>query len=360
MDIGTENFRFTLDDPEKKSKAFRYPMSSELHVSSLDRFRSQAGSTQVLSQLQQDILFTDSNAPNYSSSDCTIQTQRALMYGYFNRIAISEMQIFYRVPTVVTGVNDLFYVSNNPAGTGTPTAYLCTIPPGHYTAPLLAAAMQTVIQANVLNLTTAGSFTVLPPTGQSNNASPPASGTILTGFTFNTGTSDTITLAPPPSVTNDVKLRVWKCYRMIGATTQSFTGHPSNIPTSIVLTYNPNLLPTDYIDIVSKALTNYKDNKDANSSESSPLGVLGRVYLTDTVVNTATTTFGYLDPNVLGSGPLAFTKTWHNPNWSQWSPNQAVNAIDITLLDMWGQPLYYSNLKGCANTEWEMTLIASE
>jgi hypothetical protein len=359
MDVGADSFRFTLDDPEKKSRAFRYPMSSELHVSSLDRFNSQSGIPQVLVQLEQDVLFTVATAPNYSSSQLTIQNQRALMYGYFNRIAISEMQLFYRVPTVVAGVNDVFYITNNPGGVGTPVSYLCTIPAGHYTAPLLAVAMQTVIRANVANLTTAGSFTVTAPLGQA--STPPASGTVVTGFVFNTGTTDTIIFAAPPNgSTLAAQLQVWKCYRMIGTTTQSFVGYPSNIPTPIVVSYNPNLLPTDYIDIVSKALTNYKDNKDANSSEASPLGVIGRIYLTDTVVNSAITSFGYLDPNVLGSGPLAFTKKWAIPNWSQWSPNQAVNALDITLLDMFGQPLYYSNLKGCADTEWQMTLIASE
>lgn len=126
------------------------------------------------------------------------------------------------------------------------------------------------------------------------------------------------------------------------------------------MTYNPNFLPTDYIDVVSKALTNYKDNKDANSSEASPLGVIARIYLTEAISNVPCTAFGYVDNNVLGTGPFSFTKKWAIPNWSQWSPNQSVNALDITLLDMFGQPLYYSNLKGCAATEWEMTLIASE
>ena len=360
MDIGTDNFRFQLDDPEKKSKAIRYPMSSELHVSSLDRFNSSAGIPQVLAQLEQDVLFTNANAPNYSSTQCIIQNQRALLYGYFNRIAITEMQIFFRVPTVVTGVNDLFYITNNPGGVGTPVTYPITIPAGNYTGPLLATAMQTAIKATVSNLTTPASFIVAAPLGQSNTS--PSNGNAGSGFLFNTGTTDTIILAAPPNgSTLAAQLQVWKCYRLLGATTQSFVGFPSNVPTPSVLTYSPNFLPTDYIDIVSKALTNYKDNKDANSTEASPLGVIARVYLTDAMSTPVPcTAFGYIDNNVLGTGPFSFTKKWAIPNWSQWSPNQAVNDLDITLLDMFGQPLYYSNLKGCAATEWEMTLVASE
>ena len=358
MDVGDTNFRFTLNDPEKKSKAIRFPQSSELHVSSLDRFNSSPGIPQVLAQLESDILNTNASSPNYSSSQCKIQTQRALLYGYFNRIALTEMQLFLRVPTVVTGVNDVFYLSNNPGGAGTFTAYPVTIPQGYYTSYLLAAALQTAIRAQVSNLSNAGVFTVTGPLNQTSTN--PTSGVVQTGYVLNTNTSDTIKFAPPPNGSSyTLQLKVWRCYRLLGTTSQAFTGYPSNIATPIVQADSPNFLFTDYIDIVSNALTNYKDNKDANSSESSPTGVLARVYLTDAGFQPSILD-GYIDPNVLGSGPISFTKKWVNPNWSQWSPNQAVNSLDFTLLDMFGVPLYYSNVKGCANTEWEMTFTASE
>jgi hypothetical protein len=58
-----------------------------------------------------------------------------------------------------------------------------------------------------------------------------------------------------------------------------------------------------------------------------------------------------------GMSPMNFTKTWDNPNWSQWSPNAAINTVDITLLDMWGQPLYWSDTY---NTEWSATVTVTE
>jgi hypothetical protein len=110
------------------------------------------------------------------------------------------------------------------------------------------------------------------------------------------------------------------------------------------------------VDIVSQALTNYKDTKDANSSIQSPGSVLGRIWLNESWVNNQTASNGYPDPNLLGTAPLAITKTWINPNWSQWSPNQAINTVDITLLDMWGNPLYWT---ATSPTEWSATLTVT-
>jgi hypothetical protein len=155
---------------------------------------------------------------------------------------------------------------------------------------------------------------------------------------------------------------VWKFYRLIGTNALSFTGlTPGAFPSANVATFSPNFLPTDYIDIVSKSLTNWKEVKDTNSSEQAPLGVLGRIYLTEAVsAIQQPNSNGYPDPNALGSAPFAFTKKWATPNWSQWSPNQAIDKIDIQLLDMWGDVLYWTAANSCASTEWEMTLIASE
>jgi len=355
MDVGEQNFRFTLDDPEKKSRAIRQPQCAELHVSSLDRFNSTPGVSQTLAQLAFDLT---NPVYNSSSTQCNIQTQRSLLYGYFNRIAITEFQLFLRVPTVITGVNDKFIIQNNPGGVGTPVQYTLTIPQGYYTTTLLATALQTAIRAGVANLTTAASFTVTGPTITS---TVPATGTIQTGFIFATGTTDTIVFKAPTGLSQAEQLRVWKFYRLVGANTLAFTGWPGNIPSPVLGTPNPNLLITDYVDIVSKALTNYKDNaKDTNSSESAPQGVIGRIYLTDSYTSIVTQT-GYTDPNCIGAAPLTFTKKWSSPNYSQWSPNQSLTAIDITLLDMWGQPLYYNNSTTTAGeSEWEMTILASE
>jgi hypothetical protein len=236
MDVGSENFRFTLDGPEKASKAFRYPLSAELHVSSLDRINSTADvPSQTLAQLT-----FDADATNYTNSatDCLIQTKRALLYGYFNRIAMTEFQLFFRVPTVIAGINNIFYLQIWPGGyvPGGSTSYPITIPAGYYTPVLLATAIQTAIRAATTNLTNASIFTVTAPTSQSTiNAL--TSGTIATGFTFATNNTDAITLVNPPIsiVSQSVQIAVGKFYRLIGANALSFQGFPSGIPTAVVV-----------------------------------------------------------------------------------------------------------------------------
>ena len=358
MDVGSDNFRFSLDDPEKKARTIRQPQCAELHVSSLDRYNSTPTTSQVLQQLSSDLTEL-AGVYNYSSTNCVIQAPgRSMLYGYFNRLAITEFQLFLRLPTIINGINNTFYMTINPGGVGTPVTYLFSVPPGFYTPSLLAVALQTFIRAASTNLTTSGSFTVTAPTTP---ATIPVSGAIQTGFNFNTNTSDTIVFAPPPGgLSLAAQLAVYKFYRIIGTNQLSFTGFPSNIPTPIAATFSPNWLPTDYIDIVSKALTNYKDVKDSNTNEQAPQGVIARIYLTDNAVNASATTTSFTDPNTIGAAPIIFTKKWAIPNWCQWSPNQAINQLDFKLLDMWGDPLYWTNASSCANTEWEMTIVASE
>ena len=358
MDVGADNFRFMLDEPEKISRAFRYPQSAELHVNSLDRYNSTPTQSQTLVQLASDVLEVTGDY-NYSATDCVIQAPgRSMLYGYFNRIAITEMQLFVRIPTIITGVNDQFVLSVSLTGASPFVPQTFTVPPGYYTPSLLAVALQTLIRANATNLTTAASFLVTAPTTP---ATIPASGAIQTGFNFSTATSDTIKFAVPTvGSTRANQLRVWKFYRLIGTNFLSFSGTPAFIPTSTIGTFSPNFLPTDYIDVVSKALTNYKDVKDSNTNEQAPQGVLARIYLTDNAVNAASTTTSYSDPNAVGGAPFSFTKKWNNPNWCQWSPNQAINQLDFKLLDMWGDTLFWNNQTSCANTEWQMTLVASE
>ena len=358
MDVGSDNFRFTLDDPEKKSRAIRQPMCAELHVSSLDRYNSTPIASQVLVQLSQD-LSEPLGSYNYSATDCVIQAPgRSMLYGYFNRIAISEMQLFIRVPTIIVGVNDQFVLSASLTGVSPYVSQTFTVPPGYYTPSLLAVALQTLIRANASILTTAGSFLVTAPTTP---ATIPASGAIQTGFNFNSATTDTLKFGPPVGgSTRADQLRVWKFYKLIGNNYLSFQGTPAFIPTPIIATFSPNFLPTDYIDVVSKALTNYKDVKDSNTNEQAPQGVLARIYLTDNSVSAAATSTSFTDPNAVGGAPFSFTKKWATPNWCQWSPNEAVGQLDFKLLDMWGDTLYWTNQTSCANTEWQMTLVASE
>ena len=342
MDVGAPNFRFQLDDPEAKATATRQPKTAELHLDSLDRYKVEdtpiptantSGADQTTAKLYGSIF---SSSPEPSTNNCVIQTNRNLLYGYFSRVALTQFNLNYNVPTVVTGYNDKFSLVVSG------TTFLYTIPQGYYNVVTLAAQLQTLIRTS----SGLGAATVTPPTNQTS--------TITTGvpqgFVFQSGSASTMTFNP--GVTGQTAAdannygRVW---RMLGVNNQ-FTA--TTLRTGV-----PNLRPTDYVDIVSQALTNYKETKDANSSIQSPGSVIGRIWLNESWTNNQTASNGYPDPNLLGTAPLAITKTWISPNWSQWSPNQAINTVDITLLDMWGNSLFWSSTY---QTEWSATLTVTE
>lgn len=167
-----------------------------------------------------------------------------------------------------------------------------------------------------------------------------------------------------PGLSESVLLQRLRCLRTLGFN-RTVLGLPNinalgaSAPTTPTYWLNatgtgPNLLPTDYVDIVSSALTNYKDAKDANSSIGSPGAVVGRIWL---VEGTANQSWQSADLINIGESPITVMKTWSNPNWSLWSPNQTVNAIDIRLIDMYGETLDWSSAN---QTEWSATLTLTE
>jgi len=347
MDVGADNFRFTLDDAEKKARTIRHPKTAELHLDSLDRY-TLSDVPVVVAQVAN----PDQNTAKYygpafapitesSTNNCLIQTKRNLLYGYMSRVALTQFNLNYNVPTIVTDYNDKFALA---LGAGAGTLFTYTIPQGYYTATTLAATLQALLRATTTNPIPGA--TVTPPTNQT-TATP---GSIQSGFVFASNNGVLLQfVAGTPGANGTLSNIYGRTWRLLGVNAQV-----QAVSLSLAV---PNLRPTDYVDIVSNALTNYKDTKDANSSIQSPGSVLGRIWLNECGVNNQTATNGYPDPNLLGVSPLTITKTWVNPNWSQWSPNQAINSVDITLLDMWGNALYWSPT---FQTEWSATLTVTE
>lgn len=369
MDVGADNFRFELDDPEKKARTIRHPKTAELHLDSLDRYNT---STVPLlndpnftggyaSQTEAKLVGRLWGVSTTNATDrCVLQTQRNLMYGYMTRVALTQFSLNYNVPTVVTGYNDRFAFGVS----SSTTVYTATIPQGYYTATTLASVMRLAMIA-----ASGGTYpvlTVTPPTTQAQAIN--GATVIQPGFIVRTNSATTLFFTfGGTGVANTTAES--KFYRLIGMNRLGFglTPEITSIPTvspafpdtpqTTITLGVPNFRPTDYVDIVSQALTNYKDTKDANTSIQSPSAVLGRVWLTEAMLGGALGGNAYLDPNLIGASPITFTKSWANPNWSQWSPNQAINTIDITLLDMWGDPVFWSPT---FPTEWSATLTVTE
>lgn len=362
MDVGADNFRFDLDTKnglKSATTAYRMPATTELHLDSLDRY--------LPSMLTTNAIFT--NFPNQnvaklagplllnsslSGTNMTIQANRPLVYGYFGRVALTQFCLKFQQPTIRTGYNDAFNItlSTGPGGAVFATA-LVTIPQGYYRLDQLAAQLQVQLRAANLTLNTS---TVIAPRDTGNTSGD--------GFKVNTG-SGVVFMAVnlPLGLSEAETLRRLRCLRTLGFTRPMLGyadvntgGQTSAAPTYYVEANGsaPNLLPTDYVDIVCTALTNYKDSKDANSSVASPGAVMGRIWLTEDAVNAS---YFPSDLTNVGDSPITVTKSWSNPNWCQWSPNQTVNAVDIRLLDMYGDTIDWSSTNA---TEWSATLTLTE
>jgi len=379
MDVGTANFRFELDDPEKKPVTTRQPKTSELHLDSLDRY-DPIGTNVVATgnaSLESPAFNRGSGYfyanDNLSATDnCLINSPRNLLYGYVSRIALTQFNLSFRVPTVVAGYNDQLNVLSGAVGTLTPTSNIVTLPPGYYTVATFCSMFQNILRT----IPGLGSLTIQAPSTylqtQSAGGSVVASGMQITanngqcvGFSF--WYSNGVLLNPSQ------QLVMTRALRLIGANRLSFgiasgqnppypiypnTGI-ANCPNLLASFFmgTPNFCPTDYVDIVSRALSNYKDTKDSNSAASSPGCVIGRIYISEYPMSSITGVAGWPQDSLRGLGPMTFCKTWTSPNWSQWSPNSALNNIDITLCDMFGQPLPWSST---FNTEWSATLTVTE
>lgn len=369
MDVGADNFRFNLDLQNGLAQdvvTAREPQTYCLHMDSLDRylpseFRTTATFTnfpnsQTVSKTAGPVLLNS----RQSGTDVQIANRRSLITGYFSRVAMTELQLQFRVPTVITGYNDLITFNYNTGGAG--TAASITIPQGYYTY----ASMATYLQAQFRLIPALAAMTVTPPNVL--DAGPLAS--VITGFTFtcNGGASMFFFYAGGGSGNQQSQEVVGRAFRMLGFnraclgfTPEFFEGAQQTaaaVPWASVVGAAPYWLPTDYVDIVSQALTNYKTTKDTNSSLIAPQGLIARVNLAECPVNGVSSTSGVpISPAILGFGPFTFYKKWDNPNWSQWSPNQGIDQIDIKLLDMWGNTLFWTPTYA---TEWAATLTLTE
>ena len=362
MEVGSTNFRFDLDTKnglQSETQAYRAPKTTELHLDSLDRY--------LPSMLTTTAIFT--NVPNQnvaklagplllnsslSGTNVVIQAARPLVYGYFGRVALTQFCLKYQQPTIRTGYNDVFSIALATSAAGPVFASAnVTIPEGYYSLTQLAAMLQVQLRAANASLNTC---TVLAPRAVGNESGD--------GFLFNSGSAFVfMAVVLATGVSEATQLQRLRCLRTLGFTRPmlGYADVNNGAQTSATPTYYvsaagsaPNLLPTDYVDIVSTALTNYKDAKDANSSVASPGAVVGRIWLTEGAVNQSSAP---ADPLDVGGSPLTVTKSWSNPNWSQWSPNQTINAVDIRLLDMYGDTLIWSSVNA---TEWSATLTLTE
>ena len=271
----------------------------------------------------------------------TISSPGALIYGYINKIIVSQIQLQYNIPTICQGRNDKLPFEINGAIVGQ-----ITIPFGFYTPTELAAAIQGLAQ----------SPSPLSPIGLT------VTYNLLDGFTF------TSTIVPPaPAAVNfsfpgpELLLQnsytqaqidtVLKTYRTFGINESNNDQQPNQ--TKQISYEYPNFLYTPYIDIYSDVLTNYQNVKDNNTSIAKPKGLIARVLLSGVgSPQYSTETFA------LGTSPFVVTVDLNSPKIIKWTPDVAVPSIDFQLRDCYGD--FIPGDVERYPTEFQMTLLCVE
>ena len=374
MDVGNSDFRFTKlnrdGKEEKEGKPIRNPARAELHIDSLDRYLNNgpgvnqlspvlANQPQYWSKLWSPLYVN----PTYASNNMVINASRGrnLIYGYFERIALTQFQLFYRCPMFVTGVNDRITIAYYNATGPSTTPCTVTFPQGSLTPADIADVITTQVRGQ---LTGAPATNFVCSWNQSIQSAARGKGQ----FTLDAGITNNKVW-----IVANTDPRYTRCVRLLGFGNASFAGvdyskgiTTANVALATQITYGgiPNFLYTDYIDVCSSTLTRFKRVKDTNSTQDGTQDVVCRIYLTGANTSTSPTTnsidYGSdsfsASPNSLSLAPIINT-VWSNPNWCKWSPEDNLTSIDFKLLDMFGLPLFWSS---DFKTEFQATLTVSE
>ena len=265
------------------------------------------------------------------SNNFTIQSPGALIYGYINRIVVSQVQLQYNIPTICLGKNDIFFIAFA-SGFGK-----VKIPNGFYYADELAATLQILI--NDIPALAALNITVVF--------------NVRNGFIFTSGNNTPFYFPNPQQLTVvgastlDIE-NILKCYRLLGITIKN----EELLVTQTSFDY-PNFLYTPYIDIYSDVLTNYQDVKDTNTSVSKLKGMVARIYLSGTGQNQVV-----VPTSALGTNSFVMTADLNSPKVIKWTPDVAVPSIDFQLYDQYGDLI--PGAKEGYSTEFQMTLLCLE
>jgi hypothetical protein len=266
----------------------------------------------------------------------TISSPGALIYGYINRIAVSQIQVQYNIPTICFNRNDRLAIFSLTTG-----VEQVQIPFGFYTPDELATAMTALFAATP----------ALVPLGLDVQYN------LRTGFTFTSQTNIDFAFPTPElllgsNISQNTINTILKTYKVFGMNVDNSEIAGLNTDVQVSFEY-PNFMYTPYIDIYSDVLTNYQVIKDTNTSVEKPKGLVARIYLSGVgspVIQTET--------SALGSTPFIMTADLNTPKIIQWSPDVAVPSIDFQLRDCYGD-LIPGDLERYP-TEFQMTLLCIE
>jgi len=309
--------------------ATRPPAYAQLLVDSLDRYVNSAPSTDASG------IFVYPT----SSSNWTLYLNNNTLNGLFTRLAVTQINFQWNLPTIIAGYNNLFQVYV--ISTGGDAIYDCFIQEGFYTPTTLATALQSSL-----------------------NTGAGAAGTWAVAYNQS---GFVISLTPAPLVTSWIMypgtnqsparaLVIQRCRETCGF---SSGGTATPIPALMQSSGVPSMLPTRFIDIVSAYLTKYQRAKDNSSLRSGRVtNVIARVY--PQAPNTSTPLTA---TSSVGSQPFNLLIDYNTPKYITWSPDESLAAIDFQLVDDLGYavPSGSTSVSVLDKTcEYQLTILATE
>lgn len=267
-----------------------------------------------------------------SASSFVLQYPQYLLQGHFTRLAISQLQFQWNIPTINDN-NNSFQIQYGITidGDTTYTIETYTIPDGWYTPVQLASAIQTA----VLNGSTGAdsSFTATFTNGVfvfTVNA---------VGYQFEF-VFDTFNAV---SIENNFLLTIGMNYNSNYTFATSITSGP------------PPMTYTRWIDITSTELTKYQRVKDATTANAgSHPNSMVRVYCNPP---STTSNAGGWGGGVLNGLPFYITYDFPTPKYIKWNGKDSLLNFDISCFDEFGQPMFWAPEYA---TEFQFTLLASE
>ena len=288
----------------------------------------------------------DQTAP--PCNNFSIQSPGALIYGYINKIIVSQIQLQYNVPTILPGKNDNLWIFKS----GFPTTVYAdiTIPFGFYTPTELAGVLQTLIlNSNVGS--DCPKFTVVYDIAT--NQFVFSSNTEFWTFYFPTFAELELLNGIYTQSQYQNNLKLYNLLGMSKLNTDNFTSVGSEVQYS---TNSINFLYTPFVDIVSETLTKYQLIKDTDTSAQKLNSIVARIYLTGVGIPEA------VNGEPIGSRPFTLVQDLNSPKVIRWSPDEAVNTLDFALYDQYGDLLFSVEPVPLVvfNTEFQMTLLCIE
>ena len=298
----------------------RPPASAYLLIDSRDRGETSTGLLQ----------------PNANDFILNARGNAALLYGYFTRVAITQVSFDWYFPLIKENYNDLIRVTNVTTAT-TSTIQLSGQTP-YVDYDTLAAQLETLLRA--------------APVG--NPALTVTFESAYTGFLISTNNGDQLQFVSPlvaDPTRGTLYKTLTKTYRTLGINNYQMSTAITDMQCC------PPRAATSYLDIMSDRLTKFQRVKDADTDQQQPRNTqIARVYITPPgqriiVENTVA-------PEGPGTQPFTICVDYNTPKHIKWSPGEALYQLDLQVRDMDGDLLPWNGLEAC--WEYQLTLVASE